>query len=154
MRQFAVDFQTIMSSFRPTWTYSAAIYVFSRKLKPLIRFEVARKGEVPTNFQAYMRACIATEACIAAGKPRHPPQHQHQRQPQQQPRQQNPNPGRQALPPAQNPTAGQNPSPMEIDGSRGTRGPLNQDERRRRAEHNLCAYYGQPGHLIAKCPRC
>ena len=40
---------------------------------------------------------------------------------------------------------------MEIDGSRGNRGPLSQEERRRRAEHNLCVYYGQTGHVIANC---
>ena len=50
VRQFAVEFQTIITKFRPAWTDSAAIYVFSRKLKPLIRFEVARKGEVPSGF--------------------------------------------------------------------------------------------------------
>lgn len=99
VRQFAVEFQTIISKFRPAWTDSAAIYVFSRKLKPQIRFEVARKGEVPTGFQAYMGACIHMEACIAAGKPRHfPSPHPSQPQPQQPPRQLNPNPSRQALP--------------------------------------------------------
>ena len=40
---------------------------------------------------------------------------------------------------------------MDIDGSRGNRGPLSQDERRRRAEQNLCAYCGQYGHVIANC---
>ena len=40
---------------------------------------------------------------------------------------------------------------MEIDGSRGTRGPLSQDERRHRSAHNLCAYCGQSGHAIANC---
>ena len=90
-----------------------------------------------------MGACIHMEASIAAGKPRHSshPQQQQQQHPQQQ-RLLNPNPGRQALPQPPNPAAGQNPSPMEIDGSRGNRGPLNPEERRRRAEHNLCAYSG------------
>ena len=40
---------------------------------------------------------------------------------------------------------------MELDGSRGNRGPLTQEERRHRAQHNLCAYCGQPGHVIANC---
>ena len=41
---------------------------------------------------------------------------------------------------------------MEIDGTRSTRAPLTSDERRRRADNNLCAYCGQAGHLIATCP--
>ena len=73
VRQFAVDFQSIISKFHPAWTDSATIYVFSRKLKPLIRFEVAKRGEVPTGFQAYMGACIHMEASIAASKPRQSP---------------------------------------------------------------------------------
>ena len=95
-----------------------------------------------------MGACIHMESSIAVGKPRHS---SHPQQPQhpQQPRLQNPNPSCQALPQTPNPAAGQNPSPMEIDGSRGNRGPLNPEERRRRQEQNLCAYCGQAGHVIS-----
>ena len=145
--QFAVAFQTIINTFNPRWTDSAAIYVFSRKIKEQIRYLVAGKGNVPTTFQAYIAAAVAMEANLAAGKHRNPPQQQQQPQRQQNP---NPNPGRQPPPPAQNPADGARP--MEVDGSRGVRGPLTMDERRRRSDHNLCAYCGQPGHLIATCP--
>ena len=149
--QFAVAFQTIINTFQPRWTDAAAIYFFSRKLKEQIRYLVAGKGDVPTDFQAYIAAAIAVEHNLAAGKHRHPPQQQQQQQQQQQPqRLQNPNPGRQPPPQAQNPADGARP--MEVDGSRAVRGPLTQEERRRRAHHNLCAYCGQSGHLIATCP--
>ena len=96
--QFAVAFQTIFNTFNPQWTDSAAIYVFSRKIKEQIRYLVAGKGNVPTNFQAYIAAAMDMEANLAAGKHRNP-QQQQQQQPQ---RQQNNNPGRQTNPRAQN----------------------------------------------------
>ena len=80
LRQFDVEFQTIVSKFRPPWTDSSAIYFFSRKLKPQIRYEVARKGGVPTGFQAYMGACIHMESSLVAGKPRHSSHPQQQQQ--------------------------------------------------------------------------
>ena len=43
---------------------------------------------------------------------------------------------------------------MDLDGLRARNGgPLSHEERRRRAEANLCAYCGQPGHVITACPR-
>ena len=41
---------------------------------------------------------------------------------------------------------------MDLDGTRGARGPLTLDERRRRSDASLCGYCSQPGHLIATCP--
>ena len=40
---------------------------------------------------------------------------------------------------------------MEVDGSRHHPGPLNPEERRRRADNNLRAYCEQSGHLIGTC---
>ena len=41
---------------------------------------------------------------------------------------------------------------MDLDVTRGPRGPLTLDERQRRAAHGLCGCCGQSGHLIAACP--
>ena len=73
--QFAVAFQTIINTFNPRWTDSAAIYVFSKKIKEQIRYLVAGKGNVPTNFQAYIAEAVDMEANLADGKHRNP-QHQ------------------------------------------------------------------------------
>ena len=146
--ELAIAFQNIVNTFTPRWTDSAAIYFLSRKLKDAIRFELGKKGDIPDELQAYIAAAIAMEHNLAAGRPR-----------SQQPLPQNPS--RQALPPPLNPSrpppaSTQNPAagagPMDLDGTRGTRGPLSADERRRRADNNLCAYCGQAGHLIASCP--
>ena len=42
---------------------------------------------------------------------------------------------------------------MDLDGSRGRRGPLTIEERRRRSDAGLCAYCGAAGHALATCPR-
>ena len=148
---FAIAFRNIINSYPDGWNDSAAIFVFSRKLKGDVRGEMGRRGAAPTNLQAYIVAAIGAEQWLADNKPRSSQQQQQQHQQQQQPqRQQNPNPGRHALLPPQNPAAGA--GPMDLDGSRGIRGPLNYEERRRRADNNLCAYCGQSGHLIANCP--
>ena len=47
------------------------------------------------------------------------------------------------------------PRPMEIDAIKKEgpkHGPLNQEERDRRREQNLCAYCGSDKHLVAECP--
>ena len=69
--QFAVAFQTIINTFQPRWTDCAAIYVSSRKIKEQIRYLVAGKGDVPTDFQAYIAAAVAMETNLAAGKHQH-----------------------------------------------------------------------------------
>ena len=40
---------------------------------------------------------------------------------------------------------------MDLDGTRGYKGALTMDERRRRSDAGLCAYCGQPGHTLATC---
>ena len=133
----AIAFQNIINTYIPRWTDSASIYIFSRKLKEAIRFEVTARGNVPTTLQAYIAAAIAVEHNQAAAvKSRHHPQQQQQQQ-QQQPRLPGPSSG-----------AG----PMDLDGSRTGRGPLSSEERRRRADNHLCAYCGQADHSIATCP--
>ena len=42
---------------------------------------------------------------------------------------------------------------MDLDGTRGPRGALTLEERRRRCDAGLCAYYGQAGHTLNACPR-
>jgi len=41
---------------------------------------------------------------------------------------------------------------MDIDAVQVSRGPLSQDEKRRRRANNLCMYCGKPGHFAQKCP--
>ena len=45
--ELAIAFQNIINVYNPRWTDSAAIYVLSRKLKDVIRFELGKKGDVP-----------------------------------------------------------------------------------------------------------
>ena len=40
---------------------------------------------------------------------------------------------------------------MDLDGVRGYKGALTMEERRRRSDSGLYAYYGQPGHVLATC---
>ena len=40
---------------------------------------------------------------------------------------------------------------MDMDGTRGFKGSLTMEERRRRSDASLCAYCGQPGHTLATC---
>ena len=42
---------------------------------------------------------------------------------------------------------------MDMDGTRGRHGSLTTEERRRRSDAGLCAYYGGADRLIATCPR-
>ena len=117
-------------------------------LKENIRFELTARGSLPTTFQAYLTAAIAVEQNQAAAA-------LSRSQPSPQPRPPfiptllplaNPPP----RPPAPSPSG---PIPMDLDGSRGPRGALTPEERRRRAEGGLCAYYGGADHTIATCPR-
>ena len=146
--ELAIAFQTIVHTFSPLWADHPLIYTFSDKLKENIRFELTARGSLPTTFQAYLTAAIAVEqnqeaAALSRSQP--PPQSRSPFIPKPLP----PNnpPPRPAAPLPSGPT------PMDLDGSRGPRGALNPEERRRRAEGGLCAYCGGTDHSLATCPR-
>ena len=70
----AIAFQNIVNTYNPRWTDSACIYIFSRKLKEAVRFELAARGNVPHLFQDYIADAIAVEHNLAAavkGRPYH-----------------------------------------------------------------------------------
>ena len=141
--ELAIAFQTITNNFNPRWTDHPLIFVFSQKLKEVVRFELTSRGSVPDTFQAYLAAAISVEHNQAAAA---------------QSRSQPPPPPRLPFipkailpPPPRQPSP--NYTPMEVDGTRGVKGPLTPDERRRRYDGGLCAYCGQPGHVISTCPR-
>ena len=56
-----IAFQNLTNNFNPRWPDHSLIYVFSEKLGETIRFEVAARGNVPTDFQAYIAAAISVE---------------------------------------------------------------------------------------------
>ena len=140
----AIQFQTITHTFHPPWPDHPLIFIFSDKLRESIRFELMARGDVPTTFSTYVAAAIAVEQNQAAATlsrnqlPSRPPF------PTKQPSFPLPRPS-QPPPPPQH-------IPMDLDGTRGARGPLTLEERRRRSDAGLCGYCGQPGHLIATCP--
>ena len=43
------------------------------------------------------------------------------------------------------------PQPMDMDGTRGYKGALTMEERRRRSDAGLCAYCGTASHTLATC---
>lgn len=142
---FAINFQNITNTFHPRWPDHPLIYIFSRKLKEAIRFQLTSQGSIPTVFRDYIAAAIAVEHNQAAAS------HSRHQQPPPHPK---PLPPPRPLPPPPYqapPLLGQDP--MDLDGSRGRRNPLTNEERRRRADSNLCAYCGAPGHAIATCPK-
>ena len=57
--ELAIAFQNITSTFSPRWYDHPLIYVFSKKLKKVIRFELTARGSLPTTFQAYLAAAIS-----------------------------------------------------------------------------------------------
>ena len=57
----AVAFQTITHSFSPQWPDHPLIYLFSRKLKECVRFELTARGSLPPTFHAYVTAAISVE---------------------------------------------------------------------------------------------
>ena len=57
----AVAFQTITHSFSPRWPDHPLIYLFSRKLKESVRFELTARGSLPLTFHAYVAAAISVE---------------------------------------------------------------------------------------------
>ena len=144
--ELAIAFQNITNHFRPRWPDHPLIFVFSQKLKEVIRFELTARGALPSSFQAYIAAAISIEQnqAAAAQSRSHPP----------------PPPRLPFLPkpilpppPRQPGPIHPPPTPMDVDGTRGAHGGLTPEERRRRYDGGLCAYCGQPGHVISTCPR-
>ena len=148
VQQLAIAFQNITNTFTPRWTDHPLIYVLSKKIREPIRFELAARGTVPLLFHDYVAAAISVEQNQAAANNfRGQPQPQPPRLPYKPP------PALPAPAPRSNPPP-QAHVPMDLDGMRARNGgALSQEERRRRAEGNLCAYCGQPGHIITACPR-
>ena len=141
----AIAFQNITHTFNPRWPDHPLIYLFSRKLKEAIRYELFSRGSLPSTFSAYVAAAISVEQNQAnAASSRSQPSSQLP-----------PRPPPRSLPlPA--PLSGHQPSsgglqPMDVDGTRGFKGALTMEERRRRSDAGLCAYCGQPGHTLATC---
>lgn len=141
----AIAFQNITHTFSPLWPDHPLIFIFSDKLREGIRFELTARGSIPTTFQAYLTAAISVEQNqAAAALSRTPSSSQPPPRPPFVPK---------SLPlaspqPAPSPSQ---PTPMDLDGSRGPRGSLTDDERRRRSDAGLCAYCGRPGHDLATC---
>ena len=144
--ELAIAFQNITNHFRPRWPDHPLIFVFSQKLKEVVRFELTARGDLPSKFQAYIAAAISIEQnqAAAAQSRSHPP----------------PPPRLPFLPKAILPSPPRQPgphhpppTPMDVDGTRGAHGGLTPEERRRRYDGGLCAYCGQPGHVISTCPR-
>ena len=59
--ELAIAFQNITSTFIPRWSDHPLIFIFSRKLKETIRFELTARGSIPTLFSAYLAAAISVE---------------------------------------------------------------------------------------------
>lgn len=147
--EFAVAFQNITNAFNPRWPDAPLIFEFMQKLKEAIRYELTGRGTLPSTFQAFVTAAITVELNQAAAHssrggnqsnpvPRplfHPKPNNPHPQPRLQHQQQVPLPDR-----------------MDVDATRGVRGPLSQEERRRRFDAGLCAYCGKPGHTSPSCP--
>ena len=146
VQELAIAYQNITNTFNPRWTDHSLIYVMSRKIREPIRFELAARGTVPTLFQDYIAAAISVEQNQASANLSRGQQQPQPRQPYRPPATPAPTPRFPPPPP-------HTPVPMDLDGMRGARGILSHEERRRRADANLCAYCGQPGHIISSCPR-
>ena len=48
--ELAISFQNITNHFRPRWPDHPLIFVFSQKLKEVIRFELTARGDLPSKF--------------------------------------------------------------------------------------------------------
>ena len=57
--ELAIAFQNITSSFNPRWPDHPLIYIFSKKLREAIRFELTARGPLPTTFPTFMAAAIS-----------------------------------------------------------------------------------------------
>ena len=64
--ELAIAFQNITNTFRPKWPDHPLIFIFSQKLKEVVRFELTGRGSPPSVFQAYVTAAIAVELNQAA----------------------------------------------------------------------------------------
>ena len=73
--ELAIAFQNITNHFRPRWPDHPLIFVFSQKLKEVVRFELTARGDLPSKFQAYIAAAISIEhnQAAAAQSRSHPP---------------------------------------------------------------------------------
>ena len=74
--ELAIAFQTITNAFRPRWSDHPLIYVFSQKIKEVVRFELTARGALPLTFQAFISAAISVElnqAAAASSRSHHPP---------------------------------------------------------------------------------
>ena len=144
--ELAISFQNITNHFRPRWPDHPLIFVFSQKLKEVIRFELTARGDLPSKFQAYIAAAISIEHNQAAAAQSRSHPHPPPRLPFI-PKAILPSPPR--LPGPHHPP----PTPMDVDGTRNANGNLTPEERRRRYDGGLSAYCGQHGHVISTCPR-
>ena len=147
--ELAISFQNITMNFDPNWPDHPLIYLFSRKMKESIRFQLTSQGSIPPTFQAYVAAAISVENnLLAATLSRSHTQQPHPATPRS-----TPPPRLPSFPPPRPTPPPPGDDPMHIDGSRGPRGPLTFEERRRRSDAGLCAYCGGAGHVIATCPK-
>ena len=146
VEELAIAYQNITNTFSPRWTDHSLIYVMSRKIREPIRFELAARGTVPTLSQDYIAAAINVEQNQASANLSHGRQQSQPCLPYRPPAL--PAPAPRPPPPPPQPHV-----PMDMDGKRGACGSLSNEERRRRADANLCAYFGQPGHITSSCPR-
>ena len=64
--ELAISFQNITSTFTPRWSDHPLIYVFSKKLKEVVRFELTARGSIPATFQAYVAMAVMVEQNQAA----------------------------------------------------------------------------------------
>ena len=108
----AIAFQNITHTFQPRWPDHPLIYLFPRKLKESIRFELIARGSLPSTFPAYVAAAISVEQIqAAAASSRSQPSSQ---PPPCLPPRALPLP---APPPGHQPPPG-GPQPMDMDGTR------------------------------------
>ena len=77
---FAIAFRNIINSYQDRWNDSAAIFVFSGKLKMDVRGEMGRRGASPTTLQAYIVSAFGAEQWLTDNKPRSSQQQQQQQQ--------------------------------------------------------------------------
>ena len=118
---------------------------FLRSCGRAIKFELTARGSLPTTFSTYLAAAISVEqnqvaAALSRSQPPPPPSPRLPFVPR-------PIPPPTSAPPPRPPPPSSLPTPMDLDGSRGFRGSLTLEERRRWSDAGLCAYCAQHGHL-------